>query len=582
MAAVRPGVAPEEQAGMATGPVRVERIGRVAVAVLDLPGDRGLSPAARQGLAAALDGLTAEDRALVLIGEGGWLGGADLAAGEAPTLADLCVRIEALSVPVVAALAGATGSAGAALALAAHWRVVAADALVACGEAAVGMCPGGGLTQRLPRLAGAAAPSVLAGQAALPATALADRVVPGADALAEAAVAFAATAAGPRPTGQRRDGFADLAGLRDAIAGVRDGGPVAGRIADCVEAALLFPLAQGLAFEAVAVAELAATPAAAALSALAAAEARAVAAAASAEAPRTLAVYGAEGEAVARAAARAGLRVTLVEATEDTLRLALEAVAEALAADVAAGRIGAGAQAQAWSRVVPALAADPGEAALAGIALLAGPWAEAAALPDLAPEAVAVRLGRQAPGGLGLILAEGGRLAEVLAGGAVPQAQVARVVALARQLGRVPLVTRGRGIVAPLLSALAAAVRHQSARQGAAAVAGVVAGFGLASGPPAAQAEVELRLRSALANAALRLLGEEVAERPSDIDLALALGAGWRRDQPGPMLWAADRGALVLRADLARWSAEAPDLFTPAPLLDRLVRDGLPLAALEG
>ena len=47
----------------------------------------------------------------------------------------------------------------------------------------------------------------------------------------------------------------------------------------------------------------------------------------------------------------------------------------------------------------------------------------------------------------------------------------------------------------------------------------------------------------------------------------------------GPMLQADRRGLIVLRRDLRIWAAEAPDLFSPAPLFDRLIAEGRPLAA---
>jgi 3-hydroxyacyl-CoA dehydrogenase len=47
------------------------------------------------------------------------------------------------------------------------------------------------------------------------------------------------------------------------------------------------------------------------------------------------------------------------------------------------------------------------------------------------------------------------------------------------------------------------------------------------------------------------------------------------------MHWAEARGMLVLRADLQSWADSAPDLWAPAPLIDRLIHDGTRLAALN-
>jgi 3-hydroxyacyl-CoA dehydrogenase len=112
-------------------------------------------------------------------------------------------------------------------------------------------------------------------------------------------------------------------------------------------------------------------------------------------------------------------------------------------------------------------------------------------------------------------------------------------------------------------------------------VAGAVAALGLGAGPPAVHPSIDARLRAALANQGLKLLGNGTAMRPADIDLALVHGAGWRRDVAGPMFWAADRGALVLRADLARLAPEAPELWTPAPFLSRLIHDEVRIVALD-
>jgi 3-hydroxyacyl-CoA dehydrogenase len=85
----------------------------------------------------------------------------------------------------------------------------------------------------------------------------------------------------------------------------------------------------------------------------------------------------------------------------------------------------------------------------------------------------------------------------------------------------------------------------------------------------------------ALANAGLRLIGADKALRPSDIDLAMITGLGFPRWGGGPMLWAQERGLLVLRDDLHRWAGDDPTLWTPAPLLDDLIRQGISLADLN-
>jgi 3-hydroxyacyl-CoA dehydrogenase len=92
--------------------------------------------------------------------------------------------------------------------------------------------------------------------------------------------------------------------------------------------------------------------------------------------------------------------------------------------------------------------------------------------------------------------------------------------------------------------------------------------------------EVLNRWLSALANEGARLLEEGQALRPSDIDFLMVAGLGFPRWQGGPMHQADRRGLMVMRADLRAWGAEAA-LWSPAPLVDRLIRDGRTFDALD-
>jgi len=93
--------------------------------------------------------------------------------------------------------------------------------------------------------------------------------------------------------------------------------------------------------------------------------------------------------------------------------------------------------------------------------------------------------------------------------------------------------------------------------------------------------EIRLRCLSALANESIKVLGEGLALRPSDIDAILVAGYGFPRWHGGPMAWAADRGLLVLRADLRRFAPQAPEFWAVAPLIDDLIRDGRHLNDLD-
>ena len=135
----------------------------VAVIMLDNPPVNGLGHALRthimEGLAAAeADGGV---KAVVLIGAGrGFSGGADIREfntpkmGAEPSLRTVLDRIEGLAKPVVAAVHGIAMGGGLELALACHYRVAVKGAEIALPEVKIGILPGAGGTQRLPRVIG--------------------------------------------------------------------------------------------------------------------------------------------------------------------------------------------------------------------------------------------------------------------------------------------------------------------------------------------------------------------------------------------------------------------------------------------
>jgi 3-hydroxyacyl-CoA dehydrogenase len=93
--------------------------------------------------------------------------------------------------------------------------------------------------------------------------------------------------------------------------------------------------------------------------------------------------------------------------------------------------------------------------------------------------------------------------------------------------------------------------------------------------------EIRRRCLAAMANEGARLVGEGIALRPSDVDVVMLNGYGFPRHLGGPMRWADETGLLLLRDDLRRWAAE--DAFwTPAPLWDRLIREGGSFSEMGG
>ena len=137
--------------------------GPCAVLVMQNPPVNGLAQAVRTGLVAALDRALsdAEVKAIVITGSGGhFSGGADIREFNtpkmeaSPSLHDLITAIERSTKPVVAAIEGTAMGGGLELALACHYRVATGSSLIALPEVKLGLLPGGGGTQRLPRVVG--------------------------------------------------------------------------------------------------------------------------------------------------------------------------------------------------------------------------------------------------------------------------------------------------------------------------------------------------------------------------------------------------------------------------------------------
>ncbi|MDF2598014.1 MAG: fatty acid oxidation complex subunit alpha [Methylobacterium brachiatum] len=141
--------------------VRYEVDGGVAVLTLANPPVNALGAALRAALDGALARAEADEsvRAIVLAAEGKvFVGGADISEfgkpPQAPSLPDVLERLDAGSKPVVAAIGGAALGGGLELAMACHGRVAAPAAKLGLPEIKLGIIPGAGGTQRLPRLIG--------------------------------------------------------------------------------------------------------------------------------------------------------------------------------------------------------------------------------------------------------------------------------------------------------------------------------------------------------------------------------------------------------------------------------------------
>jgi len=147
--------------GSINASVDLRRDGEIAIVTSDNPPVNALKHEVRAGLAEVLRQIRDEAaiKALVVACAGRtFFAGADITEfgkpPQAPGLGEVIVAIEAMPKPVVAALHGTALGGGFELALACHFRVAVAAARVGLPEVKLGLLPGAGGTQRLPRLIG--------------------------------------------------------------------------------------------------------------------------------------------------------------------------------------------------------------------------------------------------------------------------------------------------------------------------------------------------------------------------------------------------------------------------------------------
>ena len=142
--------------------VTLDRDGEVAVVRIQNPPVNALSQEVRAGLLARLEEAEGTDgvKAVVIVGDGrAFIAGADIKEfgkpPQEPWLPDVCDRIEASPLIVVASMHGVSLGGGLEIALSAHYRIAQPSARVGLPEVHLGLIPGAGGTQRVPRLTGA-------------------------------------------------------------------------------------------------------------------------------------------------------------------------------------------------------------------------------------------------------------------------------------------------------------------------------------------------------------------------------------------------------------------------------------------
>lgn len=333
-------------------PVHFSVASKVAVITIDNPPVNVTSQAVRAGLMAALDRAEASAaERIVLTGAGAaFVAGADAREFDAPPqpphLPDIVARIERFPIPVVAAINGTALGGGLELALGCAARVASPGASLGLPEVTLGVVPGAGGTQRLPRLIGfvPALDLISEGRVVDGEAALKMRLV---DALDDdpLTAAMALTLPNRPATGALPNPALDTAAVEAAraLAGKRAKGQVAPqRAIDLIEAAARLPLEEGLASERATFLELKASDQAAALRYLFFAERTAMGRGRTGGAGIDSAIVvggGTMGAAIAYALAGIGVSVTLVETDTAAAAGAQDNVAKLYAEAVARGKM---------------------------------------------------------------------------------------------------------------------------------------------------------------------------------------------------------------------------------------------------
>lgn len=248
--------------------------GDVAVITMNNPPVNGLGHATRLGLTQGLEKANADAavKAIVITGAGkAFSGGADIKefgtpkALAEPNLLSVILAVENSAKPVVAAVHSVAMGGGLELALGCHYRIAAPGTNVALPEVKLGLIPGAGGTQRLPRVLGVevALNMIVSGEpvksemlAQIPGQKLFDKMASSPEALAEEALAYARSVADARPLPLVRNlparhplGDAYFQFARNMVKGMAKNFPAPGKCVDAVEAATKRKFDDGMAFE---------------------------------------------------------------------------------------------------------------------------------------------------------------------------------------------------------------------------------------------------------------------------------------------------------------------------------------------
>ncbi len=352
-----------------TRKVFIRRTDNIAYIELMTPPINALGLAMRQSVNSAIAELEADDSVAVIVLLSAlplFSGGADIvefrtgSVWDQPDLPTLCLSIENCTKPVIAAIEGLAMGGALEMALACDYRVATPDAVMGLPEVKLGLLPGAGGTQRLPRIAGleAATQMILSGDPVKGDFALScglvDQLFERDEKFLDQVLRFAAEIAGDgkRSCANRQVSHPDANGFiteyRFSIAAKTANLVAPQRCLQSILAACELPLTEGLAQEKAGFAELLDTPQSRAGRHLffAERECTKVPGVAKTERPRdiaSVAVIGAGtmGRGIAIAFLQAGYPVTLLETTQGALDQGLEQIAQNFQRAVDKGRLSA-------------------------------------------------------------------------------------------------------------------------------------------------------------------------------------------------------------------------------------------------
>jgi 3-hydroxyacyl-CoA dehydrogenase len=248
--------------------------GDVAVISLNNPPVNGLGLSTRQAITEGVEKAVqdASVKSIVITGHGkAFSGGADIRefgspkATQEPNLLSVIAQIENCVKPVVAAVHTVAMGGGLELALGCHYRIAAPGASIALPEVKIGLLPGAGGTQRLPRVLGVepALNMIVSGEAIksemlamLPGQKLFDKMAASPESLMDEALKFAREVSATRPLPRVRDlpckhpqGDAYFQFTRNMVKGMAKNYPAPPKCVDAVQAATQKKFDEGMVIE---------------------------------------------------------------------------------------------------------------------------------------------------------------------------------------------------------------------------------------------------------------------------------------------------------------------------------------------